>query len=211
MASSLPRLFLVRHGQTAWTETHQHTGLTDLPLNRQGEEHARQLGTRLNPFRFAGVFSSPLQRASRTCELAGFADAAQLDADLVEWNYGRYEGLRTSEIRQERPGWDLFRDGCPEGESPEQVAARAGRFLSRIQNSPGDVLVFSSGHIIRMIAARWLKLPPAAGRCFSCSPASIGVLAFEHNSVEEPVISLWNAVASPAGNSADGTAMDLFS
>jgi len=201
MSSPLPRLFLVRHGETAWTESRQHTGLTDIPLNERGEDHARQLGASLDRFEFVRVFSSPLQRAHKTCQLAGFADVAETDADLVEWDYGRYEGLLTADIVREHPGWELFRDGCPDGETPEQVAHRADRFLSQIRDCPGDVLAFSSGHIIRMIAARWLGLPPVAGHCFSCRPASVGVLAFEHHCIDEPVIGMWNYVVHSTSES----------
>jgi probable phosphoglycerate mutase len=194
MSSDLPRLFLARHGDTAWTDSHQHTGRTDLPLNERGEEHARQIGERLQRFSFVRVFTSPLQRASKTCELAGFGAVAQVDPDLVEWDYGRFEGKLTRDIVEERPSWELFRDGCPGGESPEDVAARADHFIARVRGLAGDVLAFSSGHIIRMIAARWLGLPPAAGRFFFCRPASVGVLAFEHHSRDEPIIGLWNYV-----------------
>jgi len=197
VATELPRLFLARHGDTAWTESRQHTGRTDLPLNERGEERARQLGERLRRFSFACVFTSPLQRASKTCALAGFGDLAQVDPDLVEWDYGRFEGKLTSDILKERPGWEMFRDGCPDGESPQDVAARADRFVSRVRGLDGNVLAFSSAHIIRMIAARWLGLPPGAGRFFFCRPASVGVLAFEHNSGEEPIIGVWNYVTHP--------------
>ena len=168
-----------------------------MPLNERGEEHARQIGVQLSRFSFSHVFTSPLQRASRTCELAGFGAGAEVDPDLLEWDYGRFEGKRTGEILELRPGWELFRDGCPEGESPGDVAGRADRFIARVHKLAGDVLAFSSGHIIRMIAARWLGLPPAAGRFFYCDPASVGVLGFEHNSPEEPVIRLWNYVTFP--------------
>ncbi len=197
MPSNLPRLFLARHGDTAWTDSRQRTGRTDLPLNERGEERARQLGERLRRFSFARVFTSPLQRASKTCALAGFGEAAEVDPDLVEWDYGRYEGKRTKDILKERPGWEMFRDGCPDGESPKDVAARADRFITRVRDIEGDVLAFSSAHIIRMIAASWLGLPPGAGRVFFCRPASVGVLAFEHNSRDEPIISLWNYVTHP--------------
>jgi broad specificity phosphatase PhoE len=194
MATALPQLYLARHGDTAWTDSHQHTGRTDLPLNERGEEHARQLGERLRGISFVRVFTSPLQRAAKTCELAGFGAIAEVDRDLVEWDYGRFEGKVTSDIQKERPGWELFRDGCPDGESPEDVAARADRFLDRVHDIAGDVLAFSSGHIIRMIAARWLGLPPATGRVFFCDPASVGVFGFEHNSRDQPIIRLWNDV-----------------
>lgn len=194
MSSDLPRLFLARHGDTAWTDSRQHTGRTDLPLNERGEERARQIGERLERFSFLRVFTSPLQRASKTCELAGFGAVAQVDPDLLEWDYGRFEGKLTRDIVKERPGWELYRDGSPGGESPEDVAARADHFIARVRGFDGDVLAFSSGHIIRMIAARWLGLPPAAGRFFFCRPASVGVLAFEHHTREEPIVGLWNYV-----------------
>jgi broad specificity phosphatase PhoE len=194
MSTHLPKLYLARHGDTAWTDSHQHTGRTDLPLNERGQEHARLLGQRLQGLPFAAVFTSPLQRASKTCELAGFSDGVQVDRDLIEWDYGRFEGKVTAEVLTERPGWELFRDGSPDGESPTDVAARADRFLARVHGIGGDVLAFSSGHIIRMIAARWLGLAPAQGRFFFCDPASVGVLGFEHNSRAQPIIRLWNCV-----------------
>jgi len=197
MASALPRLYLARHGDTAWTDSHRHTGRTDVPLNERGEEHARQLGERLKRFSFVRVFTSPLQRASKTCELAGFGCVAQVDDDLTEWNYGRLEGMLTREILNAQPAWELFRDGCPEGESPQDVAERADRFIARVHDLRGDVLAFSSGHIIRMIAARWNGLAPAAGRVFFCRPASVGVLGFEHDNRDEPIIRLWNYMSEP--------------
>jgi probable phosphoglycerate mutase len=166
-------------------------------LNERGVEHARQLGERLQRFSFARVFTSPLQRASKTCALAGFGEAAEMDPDLMEWDYGRFEGKLTKQILKERPGWEMFRDGCPAGESPQDVAARADHFIARVRDIEGDVLAFSSGHIIRMIAARWLGLSPGAGRFFFCRPASVGVLSFEHNNRDEPIIGLWNFVTHP--------------
>ena len=197
MPSEMPRLFLARHGDTAWTDSRQRTGRTDLPLNEHGVKHARQLADRLQRFSFACVFTSPLQRASKTCALAGFGEVAEVDPDLVEWDYGRFEGKLTKHILKERPGWEMFRDGCLDGESLEDVADRADRFIARVRGINGDVLAFSSAHIIRMIAARWLGLPPGAGRFFFCRPASVGVLGFEHNSRDEPIISLWNYVTHP--------------
>jgi probable phosphoglycerate mutase len=197
MPTQMPKLFLARHGDTAWTESRQHTGRTDIPLNQAGEERARQLGDRLRRYSFVCVFASPLQRASKTCELAGFGAVATVDPDLVEWDYGRFEGMLTKQILKERPGWELFRDGCPEGESPGDVAARADRFIARVRGIEGDVLAFSSGHIIRMIAARWLGLPPGNGRFFYCRPASVGVLGFEHKNRDEPIIGLWNHIVQP--------------
>src|SRR5208283_569194 len=163
MPSALPKLYLARHGDTAWTDSHRHTGRTDLPLNECGEAHARQLGERLRGFSFVRVFTSPLQRVAKTCELAGFGSAAEVDPDLIEWDYGSLEGTVTRDVLRDHPGWELFRDGCPGGESPQDVAARADRFIAQIRGIAGDVLAFSSGHIIRMIAARWNGLTPAAG------------------------------------------------
>src|SRR5439155_22964882 len=147
-----PAIYLARHGETAWSLTGQHTGLTDLPLTERGERNARRLRERLAERAFAKVFTSPLQRAARTCELAGFGSVAELDRDLVEWNYGKYEGLRTPEIHAKRPDWQLFRDGCPGGELPEQVGVRANRIVSRVRAIKGDVLIFSSGHFLRVLA-----------------------------------------------------------
>ena len=197
MSTDLPKVFMARHGDTEWTESRQRTGRTDLPLNEHGEERARQLGKRLQRFSFAQVFTSPLQRASKTCALAGFGEVAKVDPDLVEWDYGRFEGNLTRHILKEQPGWEMFRDGCPDGESPEDISARADRFIARVRGIDGDILAFSSAHIIRMIAARWLGLPPGAGRFFFCRPASVGVLGFEHNSLDEPIIALWNYVTHP--------------
>ena len=191
MSEGLPVIYLARHGETAWSLSGQHTGLTDLPLTERGERNARRLGERLNGLTFAKVFTSPLQRAARTCELAGFGTVAEVEPDLGEWNYGQYEGRRTVEIHAERPDWQLFRDGCPGGESPEQVGARADRVVSRVHAVRGDVLLFSSGHFLRVFAARWLGLEPGAGRYFLLSTASLSALGYEHN-LSEPAIRLWN-------------------
>jgi len=191
MSAELPTVYLARHGETAWSLTGQHTGRTDLPLTGRGERNARALGERLNGLKFAKVFTSPLMRARRTCELAGFGSDAEVDQDLVEWDYGEYEGRRTSEIRAERPSWQLFRDGCPGGESPEQVGARADRVLGRVQAVQGDVLLFSSGHFLRVLAARWLGLEPAGGRFFLLSTASLSAPGYEHD-LNQPVICLWD-------------------
>ena len=192
MSEELPIIYLARHGETAWSLSGQHTGVTDLPLTERGERNARQLGERLKGLAFAKVFTSPLQRAIRTCELAGFGAAAEADRDLMEWNYGEYEGRRTAEILAERPDWQLFRDGCPKGESPSEVGKRADRVVSRVRAVHGNVLLFSSGHFSRVFAARWLGLEPSAGRYFLLSTASLGMLAYEHNKPSEPVIRLWN-------------------
>jgi broad specificity phosphatase PhoE len=191
MSGTFSAFYLARHGETAWSLTGQHTGTTDLPLTEHGQRNARQLGKRLAGHVFAKVFTSPLQRASRTCELAGFGGVAEVDHDLVEWNYGQYEGLRTVEIQARHAGWQIFRDGCPGGESPDQVGARADRVIGRMRNIPGDVLVFSSGHFLRVFAARWLGLEPAAGRFFALNTASLSALGHENN-LAQPVIGLWN-------------------
>jgi probable phosphoglycerate mutase len=188
----LPIIYLARHGETAWSLTGQHTGLTDLPLTERGERNASRLKQRLQGLTFARVFTSPLQRARRTCELAGFGAVAEIDPDLLEWDYGAYEGRRTAEIRAERPDWQLFRDGCPGGESPAQVAARADRAVSRLRAAQGDVLLFSSGHFLRVLAVRWLGLElTAQARSFMLSTASLSALGYE-GSLCRPVIRLWN-------------------
>jgi len=193
MSESLGVVYLARHGETAWSLSGQHTGLTDLPLTERGERNARRLGERLKGLNLAKVFTSPLQRASRTCTLAGFGGEAQVDRDLLEWNYGQYEGQRTADIRIVRPDWQLFRDGCPGGESPDQVAARADRVVGRVRAVEGDVLLFSSGHFLRVLAARWLGMEPAAGRHFLLSTASLSALGYEHTR-SQPVIQLWNDI-----------------
>jgi probable phosphoglycerate mutase len=192
-------VYLARHGQTAWSITGQHTGLTDLPLTEVGERIARRLGERLKGLPLAKVFTSPLQRASRTCELAGFGAVGEVDPDLVEWDYGEYEGRRTAEIRLERPGWQLFRDGCPGGESPKQVHERASRVVIRLRAVAGDVLLFSSGHFIRMLAACWIGVEnPINAAAFMLSTASLSALGYEHE-LSRPVIRLWNDTNHVAG------------
>jgi probable phosphoglycerate mutase len=190
VSEALPAVFLVRHGETAWSLSGRHTGLTDIPLTAQGERNAALLGGRLGGRAFAAAFTSPLARARRTCELAGFGPAV-VDGDLAEWDYGRYEGRRTQDIRADRAEWQLFRDGCPGGESPQDVGVRADRVVGRVRAIAGDVLIFSSGHFLRVLAARWLGLEPAAGRLLMLGPASLSVLGYEHD-LTEPVIRLWN-------------------
>jgi len=187
----LPMVYLARHGETAWSLSGQHTGRTDLPLTESGEQNARRLGERLKKLSFAPVLTSPLKRVARTCELAGFGPAAEVDRCLLEWDYGKYEGRRTVEIHKERPDWDLFRDGCPGGETPDQVGARADNVVRRVRALAGDVLLFSSGHFLRVLAARWLGLEPQFGRYFLLSTASLSVLGYEHN-LSQPVIRLWD-------------------
>jgi probable phosphoglycerate mutase len=165
--------------------------LTDLPLTERGQKNARQLGIRLRGAKFAKVFTSPLQRASETCAIAGFEKVAEILPDLVEWNYGNYEGRRTAEILAERPGWELFRDGCPGGESPADVGTRADRVISQVRSISGNVLVFSSGHFLRTFTARWIGLPVEVGNLLLLSTASLSIVGYDHN-LSEPVIRLWN-------------------
>ena len=191
MSEVLPIVYLARHGETAWTLSGQHTGLTDLPLTERGERNARRLEERFRGMTFAKVFTSPLQRATRTCELAGFGAVAEIDRDLLEWNYGEYEGRLTADIHKERPQWQLFRDGCPGGESPNEVGTRADRAVKRVRAVEGDVLVFSSAHFLRVFAARCLGLDAAFGRYFVLSTASVSAVGYEHN-LSQPVIRLWD-------------------
>jgi broad specificity phosphatase PhoE len=193
MPQILPVIYLARHGETAWSLSGQHTGLTDIPLTERGERNARQLAKRLEGIPFAKVFTSPLQRARRTCELAGFGSIAGVLPELLEWNYGEYEGRRTDDIRAERPAWSLFRDGCPGGETPAQVGERADGAIKTIRAVQGNVLLFSSSHFLRVLAARWLDLGPDAGKYLFLSTASVSVLGYEHE-LSEPVIRLWNDV-----------------
>lgn len=191
MTEALPELYLARHGETSWSISGQHTGRSDIPLTERGERRARELGERLSRYEIAAVFTSPSQRAVRTGALAGFGKRAEIDPDLAEWDYGHYEGRRTAEILRERPDWRLFRDGCPGGESPEGVGIRADRVIQRIRAVDGNVLIFSSAHILRVLAARWLGLDPAGGRYLLLGTASLSVLGYEHN-LAEPVIRAWN-------------------
>ncbi len=191
MSDTLPVVYLARHGGTAWTVSHRHTGTTDLPLTPDGEAEARRLRGRLEGLTFAAVLTSPLRRAVRTCELAGFGGAAQIDADLVEWNYGAYEGRTSADIHAERPDWQLFRDGAPGGESPEQIGARADRVIRRVRAIDGNTLLFSSGHFLRVFAARWLGLEPQAGKYLFLGTATLSALGYEHDR-SDPVIRLWD-------------------
>ncbi len=188
-----PKIYLVRHGETAWTISGQHTGRTDIALTERGERNAQELSARLRGMTFASVLTSPLQRARRTCDLAGFGAHAEADADLLEWDYGAYEGRRTADIEAERPGWHLFEDGCPGGETVEAVGARADRVIARARACAGDVLLFAHRDIFRVVAARWLGLAAREGRYFYLATASLSVLGYHHN-VDEPVIHLWNDV-----------------
>ena len=191
MSETFPVVYLARHGETAWSLTGQHTGLTDLPLTERGEENARRLGEPLRRLTFAKVFTSPLRRAMRTCELAGFQSVAEVDRDLIEWNYGEYEGRTTVEILRERPDWQLFRDGCPGGESPQQIAARADRVVRQARAVAGNVLLFSSGHFLRVLATRWIDIESVNGQSLMLSTASLSALTYE-SSLSRPAIRLWN-------------------
>ena len=193
MNEPFPIVYLVRHGETAWSLTGQHTGRTDLPLTERGRANAARLGIRLRGLTLGRVLTSPLQRAVQTCEIAGFKEPAEKDSDLVEWNYGEYEGRTTAEIRTKRPDWLLFRDGCPGGESLVQVAARADRVVNRLKAFQSDTLIFASRHILTVIAARWLGMDPSSGRFFSLNTASISILAHDR-ALSEPVIRLWNDI-----------------
>lgn len=199
MSTELPQVFIVRHGETEWSLSGRHTGRTDIPLTARGEENARAVGARLVGRQFSAVLTSPLRRARHTCELAGFGSTAVVDPDLVEWDYGDYEGLKTVAIRSQRPNWDLFRAGCPGGETAEMIGARVDRVVGRLRAARGDVLLFAHAHVLRVLAARWLRLPPIEGRRFLLSPAALGILSFEHGSPEEPVLRLWNDTGSIPG------------
>ncbi len=185
---------LVRHGETAWSAAGKHTGRTDIPLTPEGERDGARLRERFAGQTFDRVFTSPLQRAQRTCALAGFGDRATDDPDLLEWDYGDYEGRTSREIEAGRPGWMIFRDGCPHGEAAADVGARVDRVIARLRAVDDRVIVFSSAHVLRVLTARWLGLPPSDGRLYKLDTASVSVLAYEHDSRDEPVIQLWNEV-----------------
>jgi probable phosphoglycerate mutase len=182
---------LVRHGETAWSLSHQHTGRTDIPLTERGERDARGLSAMLQSVKFVKVWSSPLKRARSTAELAGFADRLETDDDLMEWDYGAYEGKRTSEIRAERPGWNPFVDGCPGGENVDDVGVRADRVLARVRAVQGDVALFAHRDILRVLIARWIALPASEGRRFYLETSSVSVLGYDHD-LTEPVIRTLN-------------------
>ena len=187
MNETLPQVYLVRHGETAWTISGQHTGRTDIPLTERGAGDAQELRARLRGLSFAKVFTSPLQRARRTGELAGFGELAEADPDLMEWDYGAYEGRRTVDIRAERPGWRLFEDGCPGGETLVGVSRRADRVIARIRALESDVLVFAHRDILRILSARWVALPALEARRLYLATASVSTLGYDHG-LDEPVI-----------------------
>jgi len=180
---------LARHGETEWSLSLRHTGKTDLPLTEEGRRQARALGPRLHAWTFSLVLTSPLQRALETCRLAGYGEQARVRPDLVEWDYGRYEGLTSQQIQALQPNWSLWRDGCPGGETAEDVGRRADRVLAEVRSVDGDVLIFAHGHVLRVLAARWLGEPPEDGRHYALQTATLSVLGYEH---ADPVIRLWN-------------------
>jgi broad specificity phosphatase PhoE len=180
---------LARHGETEWSLSGQHTGRTDVPLTEKGVGHAKALGRRLAGRSFGAVFTSPMSRASETCRLAGFVDDAQVRDELLEWDYGEYEGVTTAEIREQRPDWLLWRDGCPGGETAAEVGARVDRLIAEVRSVDGDAALFAHGHVLRVLAARWAGLPPERGGALYLSTATLSLLGYER---EVPVIRLWN-------------------
>jgi broad specificity phosphatase PhoE len=197
MSTRPGEIVLVRHGETEWSRTGRHTGRTDVGLTERGQQQGQAVGLALRARRFAVVLTSPLERAAETCRLAGYGDVAARRDELMEWDYGAYEGRKTLDIRKERPGWTLWRDGVPDGETATEVAARVDRLVDELHSADGDAAVFSHGHLLRVLAARWVGLEPAAGGLFALDPATISVLGYER---EMPVIRSWNektAVAYP--------------
>jgi probable phosphoglycerate mutase len=193
MSSAYPEIYLVRHGQTEWSLSGRHTGRTDIPLTTAGEEAARKVASRLPAIDFAAVWSSPSQRARNTCTLAGFGDTVVIKDDLAEWDYGAYEGITTKDIQAQRPGWEIFRDGCPNGETAADVGARADRIITQLREINGNVLIFSSAHFLRVFATRWIGLPPEDGKRFVLDTTSISTLGYDHD-LSEPVIRRWNQI-----------------
>jgi probable phosphoglycerate mutase len=191
MSDPLSEVYLARHGETAWSLDGRHTGKTDLPLTDRGERNAVNLRDRLRGLTFSRVMTSPRTRARRTCELAGFATTAHVLPDLAEWDYGAYEGRRTAEIREERPGWYLFRDGCPGGESVADVGARADRVIASLREAGGRALLFGHAHFFRVLAARWIGLPPEDACHLLLGTASLSILSYEHTP-DDPAVRLWN-------------------
>jgi probable phosphoglycerate mutase len=186
-------IYLIRHGETAWSLSGQHTGRTELPLTPQGEQQASDLAPWLGRVLFAEVLTSPRQRARKTCALAGLGQNARLEPDLAEWDYGDYEGRTSPDICAERPGWAIFHDGCPQGETPFQVSARADRLIAALLPLAGNIALFSHGHFSRALAARWIGLPVVEAEHFSLGTAALGILGFSPDHPDIRVISVWNA------------------
>ena len=193
--AKLPHLYLLRHGETAWSLTGRHTGRTDIPLTARGEDGARGLRQHLREIHFTRVLTSPRARARRTCELAGLEPRAEVEPDLAEWDYGAYEGQRSADIHQGRPDWNLFRDGCPRGEISAQISARADRLIARLRALDGNIALFSHGHFGRVLGVRWIGLPVTAAQRFLLSPAAMSILGHEHDRADQPVIVRWNVGA----------------
>lgn len=190
MAPNDQRVYVIRHGETEWSLSGQHTGITDIPLTEHGREVARLLAPILARETFTLVLTSPLQRARETCELAGLGHRAEIEPDLMEWNYGEYEGLTPREIHEKAPGWMIFRDGCPGGETPEEVGAQVDRVIARVRSVTGTVALFAHGHVLRVLAARWLGLPPMGGQHFLLDTATLNILGYYRG---VPAIKSWNA------------------
>ncbi|MBV6749241.1 histidine phosphatase family protein [Pseudomonas chlororaphis] len=189
------RLYLVRHGETEWALSRQHTGRTDIPLTAHGEEEAKTLAPQLRDIPFSHVLTSPLKRAQQTCALAGQGGSAVIVPDLVEWDYGDYEGRRSVDILQQRPGWNLFRDGCPQGESPVQIADRADRLIARLKELDGNIALFSHGQFSSVLAMRWVGLPVVAAQHFPLDTASLSILTYDAHHPEVAIIARWNALS----------------
>lgn len=192
MLPTQKKIYLIRHGETEWTLSGQHTGVTDIPLTKNGENEAKKLSERLQGHSFAAVFTSPLQRAMHTCKIAGLSKKPETDQDLVEWNYGDFEGLTSEEIKKKHPQWNLFLEGAPHGESIYDVEKRADRVLSKIRSFQGDVALFSHGHFLRTLTARWLQLSASDGKLFALHPASLSILGYERI---QQVLLLWNDIS----------------
>ncbi len=201
MNASIPtplHIYFIRHGETEWSLSGQHTGRTDIPLTANGEDEGRKLGQYLRDIQFAHVLTSPLHRARQTCALVGLEQFPEIEADLTEWDYGDYEGQRSVDIRQVRPGWNIFHDGCPQGEMPTQISDRADRLINRLRTMDGNIALFSHGQFGGVLAVRWIGLAVVKAQHFPLSTASLSILAFDNHHPTVSVIALWNNVASHA-------------
>ena len=196
--TTVPRLYVIRHGETAWSLSGRHTGRTDIPLTARGQDAARAAGQRIRDIHFSHVLTSPLQRARRTCELAGLGATAEVEPGLAEWDYGDYEGKRSTDIRKEHPGWSVFRDGCPGGETPDQISARADRLIARLATLTGNVALFTHGQFGCVLAMRWIGSPAGEGVHFLLDTASLSILGGHPRHPEVRVIALWNAAPGQA-------------
>ena len=190
MTTSAQKVYVVRHGETEWSRSGQHTGVTDIPLTENGRAVARRLRPVLAEQSFQLVLTSPLRRARETCELAGLGTRAAVEPDLHEWSYGEYEGLTPKQIHDKQPGWMIFRDGCPGGETPKEIGARVDRVIARVRGTSGDVALFAHGHVFRVLVAQWIGLPPGAGQHFLLDTATLNVLSYYRDS---PAVKVWNA------------------